>query len=169
MPIVQANHIRKSYDTKVAVEGLSLTNSIRIVVGTTQPDSSVRFGNDRPFEWTALPRIGYLPEERGLYKKLKVLGQLVFLGQLHGVDAAEAAKRARTWIVSLIPFCSPLLMNLRISFGSPRPWEIWLSFLLMSLTVAAILWLSSRVYRVGIPMSGKKPNLSAILRWLKYS
>lgn len=72
-------------------------------------------------------------------------------------------------IVSLIPFCSPLLMNLRISIGSPRPWEIWLSFLLMSLTIAAILWVSSRVYRIGILMYGKKPNLPEILRWLKYS
>ena len=72
-------------------------------------------------------------------------------------------------IVSLIPFCSPLLMNLRISIGSPRPWEIWLSFLLMGLTIAAILWVSSRVYRVGILMYGKKPNLPEILRWLKYS
>lgn len=72
-------------------------------------------------------------------------------------------------IVSLIPFCSPLLMNLRISIGSPRPWEIWLSFLLMSVSIAAILWLSSRVYRVGILMYGKKPNLPEILRWLKYS
>ena len=60
-------------------------------------------------------------------------------------------------------------MNLRISIGSPRPWEIWLSFLLMSLTIAAILWISGRVYRVGILMYGKKPSLPEILRWLKYS
>ena len=72
-------------------------------------------------------------------------------------------------VVSLVPFCSPLIMNLRISIGSPRPWEIWLSFLLMSITIAAILWVSSRIYRVGILMYGKKPNLPEILRWLKYS
>ncbi len=71
--------------------------------------------------------------------------------------------------VSLIPFCSPLLMNFRISIGAPQPWEIWLSFVLMSLTIAAILWVSSRIYRVGILMYGKKPNLPEILRWLKYS
>ncbi len=72
-------------------------------------------------------------------------------------------------IVSLIPFCSPLLMNFRISIGDPQPWEIALSFILMSLTIAAILWVSSRIYRVGILMYGKKPNLPEILRWLKYS
>lgn len=72
-------------------------------------------------------------------------------------------------VMSLVPFFSPLLMNLRISIGSPQPWEIWLSFVLMSVTILAILWASSRVYRVGILMYGKKPNLPEILRWLRYS
>ena len=72
-------------------------------------------------------------------------------------------------VVSLIPFCSPLLMNFRISIGDPQPWEIALSFVLMSLTIAAILWVSSRIYRVGILMYGKKPNLPEIIRWLRYS
>jgi ABC-2 type transport system ATP-binding protein len=41
--------------------------------------------------------VGYLPEERGLYKKMKVLEQLVFFGQLHGLEAEEARKRAKAW------------------------------------------------------------------------
>ena len=41
--------------------------------------------------------MGYLPEERGLYKKMKVLEQLVFFGQLHGLAAEEARKRATDW------------------------------------------------------------------------
>jgi len=72
-------------------------------------------------------------------------------------------------IVSLIPFCSPLLMNFRVSIGNPQPWELILSFVLMSLTILAILWFASRIYRVGILMYGKKPNLPEILRWIKYS
>jgi len=72
-------------------------------------------------------------------------------------------------VVSLIPFCSPLLMDMRISIGSPQPWEIILSFVLMSVTIVAILWVSSRVYRVGILMYGKKPSLPEIMRWIKYS
>ncbi len=72
-------------------------------------------------------------------------------------------------IISLIPFCSPLLMNFRISLTEVPSWEIWLSIVLMSLTILAILWVSSRIYRVGILMYGKKPNLPEILRWLKYS
>jgi ABC-2 type transport system permease protein len=72
-------------------------------------------------------------------------------------------------IVSLIPFCSPLLMNFRISLGMPPAWEIALSFALMSITICAVLWVASRIYRVGILMYGKKPTLPEILRWLKYS
>jgi len=72
-------------------------------------------------------------------------------------------------VVSLIPFCSPLLMNFRLSLTQVAPWEIWLSIGLMSVTIAAILWVSSRIYRVGILMYGKKPSLPEIFRWLKYS
>jgi ABC-2 type transport system ATP-binding protein len=115
MPIVELRNIRKAYDTKVAVEGLSLTiepgtmfgllgpngsgksSTIRMMIGITRPDSgSVRLF-DKPFDRTALARIGYLPEERGLYKKMKVLDQLIFLGQLHGLAAPLAEQRARSW------------------------------------------------------------------------
>ena len=72
-------------------------------------------------------------------------------------------------VVSLIPFCSPLLMNFRLSLTQVPAWQITLSFVLMSLTIVAILWFSARIYRVGILMYGKKPNLPEILRWLKYS
>ena len=62
----------------------------------------------------------------------------------------------------------PLLMNLRISISMPRPGRSGYR-LLMVVTIYAVLWLSSRIYRVGILMYGKKPNLPEILRWLKYS
>lgn len=72
-------------------------------------------------------------------------------------------------VTSLVPFFSPLLMNVRISVTQVPAWQIGLSFLLMSLTIVLILWVSSRIYRVGILMYGKKPNLPEILRWMKYS
>jgi ABC-2 type transport system permease protein len=72
-------------------------------------------------------------------------------------------------IVSQIPFCAPLLMDLRISISMPQWWEIALSIGLILVTIYAVLWVSSRIYRVGILMYGKKPNLPEILRWLKYS
>jgi len=72
-------------------------------------------------------------------------------------------------IISLIPFCTPLIMYLRISLAQPPAWEIALSIVLMIATTLAILWVTARIYRVGILMYGKKPNLPEILRWLKYS
>ena len=72
-------------------------------------------------------------------------------------------------VVSQIPFCAPLLMNFRISLAMPQPWEIGLSIVLIVITIAAVLWVSARIYRVGILMYGKKPNLPEIVRWLKYS
>jgi ABC-2 type transport system permease protein len=72
-------------------------------------------------------------------------------------------------ILSLIPFCTPLLMYMRISV-SPVPWyEIVASIVMMTITIYAVLWVASRIYRVGILMYGKKPNLPEILRWMKYS
>jgi len=60
-------------------------------------------------------------------------------------------------------------MNFRIALTHVSAGQIWLSIGLMSVTIACILWVSSRIYRVGILMYGKKPNLPEILRWLKYS
>ena len=115
MAIVELNKIRKVYDTKVAVEGLSLTiepgtmfgllgpngsgktSSIRMMIGMTVPDSGTVSLFGKPFERASLHRVGYLPEERGLYKKMKVVDQLVFLGQLHGLTEATARARALVW------------------------------------------------------------------------
>jgi len=115
MPVVELAGVTKAYESKVAVNNLSLsidagqmfgllgpngagkTSSIRMIMGITIPDSgSIRLFN-QPFERKSLERVGYLPEERGLYKKMKVLEQLVFFGELHGLDAAEARKRAIDW------------------------------------------------------------------------
>ena len=72
-------------------------------------------------------------------------------------------------ILSFVPFCTPLLMYMRISV-SPVPWyEIGGSIVLMLVTIYAVLWVSSRIYRVGILMYGKRPTLPEITRWLKYS
>ncbi len=72
-------------------------------------------------------------------------------------------------LISFIPFCTPLLMYMRISV-SPVPWyEIAGSIALMLATIYAVLWISSRIYRVGILMYGKRPTLPEITRWLKYS
>lgn len=72
-------------------------------------------------------------------------------------------------VLSFIPFMTPLIMYLRLSLTAVPPWQIALSIGLMLVTIYAILWVASRIYRVGILMYGKKPTLPEILRWLKYS
>ena len=72
-------------------------------------------------------------------------------------------------VFSFIPFCTPLIMYMRIAVHQPPAWQIALSIVEMLVTIYAILWVSSRIYRVGILMYGKKPNLPEIMRWLKYS
>jgi len=115
MPVVELAGVTKAYETKVAVDNLSLsidagqmfgllgpngagkTSSIRMMMGITIPDAGRVSLFGKPFERKSLERVGYLPEERGLYKKMKVSEQLVFFGQLHGLEAGEARKRAAAW------------------------------------------------------------------------
>ncbi|MGD0914327.1 MAG: ATP-binding cassette domain-containing protein, partial [Terracidiphilus sp.] len=77
--------------------GAGKTSSIRMMMGITMPDAGRVELFGKPFSRASLDRVGYLPEERGLYKKMKVLDQLVFFGQLHGLTAEEATKRALIW------------------------------------------------------------------------
>ena len=113
--VVELDNISKAYGKKIAVRDLSVTieagsmfgllgpngagktSTIRMIVGITLPDSGqVRlFG--QPFSRDQLSMVGYLPEERGLYKKMKVLDQLVFMGQIRGLDAQTARTRAQHW------------------------------------------------------------------------
>lgn len=72
-------------------------------------------------------------------------------------------------VLSEIPFFSPILMILRITAQTPPFWQIALSILILAVTTVGVVYLSSRIYRVGILMYGKRPSLVEILRWLKYS
>jgi len=68
-----------------------------MMMGITMPDSGRVELFGKTFDRASLDRVGYLPEERGLYKKMKVLDQLIFFGQLHGLSREEAHKRALDW------------------------------------------------------------------------
>jgi ABC-2 type transport system ATP-binding protein len=81
--------------------GAGKTSTIRMMIGITAPDSGEVHIFGQPFSRRLLDRIGYLPEERGLYRRMKIFDQLVFMGELHGVGAAESARRAREWLERL--------------------------------------------------------------------
>ncbi|MEG1266736.1 MAG: ABC transporter permease [Myroides sp.] len=70
-------------------------------------------------------------------------------------------------IFSMIPFTSPIVMLMRIPFGVPF-YEIALSIALLFVTFIAIVWVASKIYRVGILMYGKKPTWKELIKWLKY-
>jgi ABC-2 type transport system permease protein len=72
-------------------------------------------------------------------------------------------------VLSLIPFFAPILMVFRMALQMPPFWQIALSFLLLTVTTLGAVWLSARIYRVGILMYGKRPSLVELLRWLRYS
>jgi len=71
--------------------------------------------------------------------------------------------------LSLVPFFTPILMLLRISAETPPFWQIGLSILLTLLATVGVVYLSARIYRVGVLMYGKRPSVVELLRWLRYS
>ncbi|HEU4414749.1 MAG TPA: ATP-binding cassette domain-containing protein, partial [Candidatus Angelobacter sp.] len=77
--------------------GAGKTSTIRMMIGITVPDSGQVQLFGKPFERKSLHKVGYLPEERGLYKKMKILEQLVFLGELHGMASGAAKEKAMQW------------------------------------------------------------------------
>jgi ABC-2 type transport system ATP-binding protein len=114
-PLVELDRVSKAYEQKIAVRELNLriepstmfgllgpngagkTSSIRMMVGITIPDSGTVSLFGRPFTRESLKKVGYLPEERGLYRKMKVMDQLIFMGRLHGLSADVAQTRSREW------------------------------------------------------------------------
>ena len=74
-----------------------------------------------------------------------------------------------TIAASLFPATAPFVMLPRIALESPPVWEFVASIALLLLTIWGTLWVSSRLYRVGILMYGKRATLPELLRWLRYS
>jgi ABC-2 type transport system permease protein len=70
---------------------------------------------------------------------------------------------------SFLPPCTPIIMFLRMASQTPPMWQFAVSIVLMVLTIWATLWFSSRLYRVGILMYGKRATLPELVRWLRYS
>jgi ABC-2 type transport system permease protein len=72
-------------------------------------------------------------------------------------------------IFSFFPFTAPLIMYTRVIVGKPGAVGVGFAIAGLVVSIAIVLWIASRIYRVGILMYGKKPNLPEIIRWLKYS
>ena len=81
--------------------GAGKTSLIRIINQITAPDSGQVLFNGEPLNQVHVERIGYLPEERGLYKKMEIGEQIIYLARLKGLSRPEAIKRAKYWFEKL--------------------------------------------------------------------
>src|SRR5690348_17912758 len=116
-PILTLDRVSKHFAGHTAVDDLSLTvprgviygllgpngagktTTIRMILDILQPDSgTVRLFGEPGAGRAHAERIGYLPEERGLYRKMRVVDVLVFLGEMKGVDRRRARERAGEWL-----------------------------------------------------------------------
>ncbi len=71
--------------------------------------------------------------------------------------------------LSIIPFFSPMLMVMRIGLQTPPAWQIAVSLAVLAATVVVVVYITARLYRVGVLMYGKRPSLVEIVRWFRYS
>jgi len=113
--ILEAHHIVKHYSAHTALQDVSIsipkgtifgllgpngagkTSLIRIINQITGPDEGYVLFDGEKLQEKHIAQIGYLPEERGLYKKMKVGEQLLYLAQLKGLSKAEAMDKLRIW------------------------------------------------------------------------
>jgi ABC-2 type transport system ATP-binding protein len=117
--ILEIKEVVKAYGSKIAVDRVSLTvpkgtifgllgpngagktSLIRMITTITRPDAGEIILNGEPLHSDHPRQIGYLPEERGLYKKMKVGEHLLYLGQLKGLSAAAAKEASERWLEKL--------------------------------------------------------------------
>ena len=115
MNVLEINSVSKSYSNHLALDDVSLavpegqifgllgpngagkTSLIRIINQITMPDKGALLFNGQPLNSNHISQIGYLPEERGLYKKMKVGEQALYLAQLKGLSEKEAKKALKIW------------------------------------------------------------------------
>ena len=81
--------------------GAGKTSLIRIITQITAPDSGEIFFNGEKLDQSHIGRMGYLPEERGLYKKMEIGEQMIYLARLKGLSRAEATRRLKNWFEKL--------------------------------------------------------------------
>ncbi|HEY3903260.1 MAG TPA: ATP-binding cassette domain-containing protein [Streptosporangiaceae bacterium] len=114
--VLEVTELRRTYGEVVALDGLSFavppgevfgflgpngsgkTTAMRAIVGVASLDSGKVHWNGEPIGETARRRIGYMPEERGLYPAMRVQEQLEYLARLHGLTPAKAREAAVYWI-----------------------------------------------------------------------
>jgi len=91
----------------------------------------------------------------------------IILGLVMSMSVVSDPNSTLATILSFIPFTAPMTMMTRIPFGIPT-WEIITSIIILYLSFIGMVWLSAKIYRVGIFMYGKKPSIKELLKWVNY-
>jgi ABC-2 type transport system permease protein len=96
------------------------------------------------------------------------MGPLVFTMMIYWTVLSDPSSKM-SLILSEIPWFSPVLMPMRISIQAPPVWQLVLSVVLLLLAISGVIYLSAKVYRIGVLMYGKRPTLPELVRWVRYS
>lgn len=91
----------------------------------------------------------------------------VVIGIVFGMTAANDPMSTLSQWMSYIPFTSPMVMMARIPYSIPG-WQIIVSLVVLYISFFAMVWVAGKIYRVGIFMYGKKPNIKELVRWMRY-
>lgn len=94
---------------------------------------------------------------------------LLMAGLYLAFPVIRAPNSSFAFWVSMVPFFAPITMTVRIVSQMPPFWQIALSFLIGCVTVVLLLWLASRIYRIGMLMYGKKATIPEVIRWVRQS
>ena len=91
----------------------------------------------------------------------------IILGLVLSMSVVSDPNSTLATILSMIPFTSPMTMMTRIPFGIPT-WEIITSLVILYASFIGMVWIASKIYRVGIFMYGKKPSIKELIKWINY-
>lgn len=130
--------LRKAYGTTQALDGVSLSvrpgemvgfvgsngagksTTMRIAMGLLAADSGAVRWREQPLSFDVRKRFGYMPEERGLYPKMRVVEQVAYFGKLHGMPAAQAESAAQTLIEQMDVVAGPRDYVQALSLGNQQ-------------------------------------------------
>ena len=92
---------------------------------------------------------------------------LIIIPIMFIVFFVESPNSALATGLSMFPFFSPILMVVRVAVTEVPTWQVLLSFFLLIATFLGAMWVCARIYRIGILMYGKKPDLRELIRWVR--
>jgi ABC-type multidrug transport system fused ATPase/permease subunit len=152
--------------------GAGKTTAMRAIFGLVRLDAGHVTWNGRPIDLEYLLRFGYMPEERGLYPKMKVGDQLRYFARLHGLSASAATSATNFWlsefgigpdglqrvaeIATLLPPVAPFTMSSKMILGTAEFWEIAVSLALIFVSIYGMIRLAARLFQGSVLQTGMR-------------